>query len=97
MTNDIEPSTDRGIRRAYTRENKILRAKVVQLEAEVEHYKEQVLKLTSDSIPQLVKNWMTEYRLPWQLFWCYEHDDWFTELDTSFPYEVGQSTCTHCK
>ena len=93
---DITPKTVGHKLRICERENLSLRDKVETLEAELAHYREQVEKLTTGSIPQIVKNWMHEYKLPWEMFWCYEHEQWITELDTSFPFHSEQSSCEEC-
>ena len=93
---DIAPTTERHKKRRYEQDNDALKEKVTSLESEVLHYQQQVEKLTTGSIPQLVKNWMHEYSLPWELFWCYEHSEWLTEIDTCFPFHTEQSTCQKC-
>lgn len=81
---DIEPRTERGARH----QNKILQLKIEGLEEDLEVLREQLEKLTTDDVPAHVKIWMNDYRLPWQIFWCYEHEEWVNELDTSFPYHI---------
>lgn len=93
---DIQPQTKHHERRLYVRENIALKNKIESLEDQVAHYQEQIEKLTTGSIPQIVKNWMHEYRLPWELFWCYEHEEWITELDSNFPYHTERNICDRC-
>lgn len=47
-------------------------------------------------VPMNIVNWMNEYGMPWEVFWCYEHNEWFDELDTSFPY-FTDSICPKCR
>lgn len=43
-----------------------------------------------------VIEWMAEYNLPWELFWCHDHRRWMDELDNSFPY-FWDNTCPGCR
>lgn len=90
---DIQPATKAARKSIYKQQNEALKLRVELLEAELQHYKEQVLKLTTGSIPQRVINWMHEYRVPWEIFWCYEHEEWFIELDSLFPYHTESCIC----
>ena len=93
---DIAPVTKRHHRTLYMQENELLKAKVAQLEDEVKFYQGQVKKLSSDSVPQQVRGWINEFDLPWENFRCYEHDEWFTELDSLFPFHTERCACDKC-
>ena len=81
--------------RLYEAEITRLKSRIEELETEVRDLKELV---TMPKIPERVKQWMHEYDLTcWEVFWCFEHKKWFTELDTSFPYHMEQSRCPSCK
>ncbi|MCZ8807012.1 hypothetical protein OM292_17625 [Escherichia albertii] len=41
-----------------------------------------------------VLEWITEYGVPWEVLYCPECREWFTELDSSFPYHME---CCKCK
>ena len=61
-----------------------------------EHYKCQLYKVLDDAVPLRVKNWMREYRLPYEMFYCDLHDKWVHQLDTSFPFGCEQNKCEDC-
>ncbi|QUM78757.1 hypothetical protein HWV00_21020 (plasmid) [Moritella sp. 24] len=94
---DIAPASPRHQKNMYMRQNKVLKDKVESLELEVLHYKEQIDKLTLGDVPQIVKNWMNEYSLPWEIFWCFEHEKWIAELDNLFPYHMENCRCDKCE
>ncbi|WP_413730824.1 hypothetical protein [Sodalis sp. RH22] len=61
-----------------------------------------LLDVHASAIPPIkiiprVRRWMTEFSLPWEMFWCEEHRRWFSELDNSFPYFLEYSVCVKCK
>jgi hypothetical protein len=86
-----------------------LEAEVAQLKCKIYTLSNTVLSGETDSdvviferdhsivVPKDVAFWMVEYGLPWQVFRCDEHGLWITELDTSFPYHMEQSTCLKCQ
>ncbi|HIA3372025.1 TPA: hypothetical protein ACWP5B_004467 [Escherichia coli] len=41
-----------------------------------------------------VLEWITEYGVPWEVLYCPECREWFTELDNLFPYHTE---CCKCK
>lgn len=84
---DIGPRTQRGAMRV----NKLLQSKIDDLNATVAMLEEQIQKLTADEVPTHVMLWMKDYNLPWQMFRCYRHDKWFSELDSLFPYHIEHS------
>lgn len=55
-----------------------------------------VVTVGGKKLPIRVAKWMLEYRLPWELFWCDEHDQWFTYLDSSFPMFGDNCQCKDC-
>jgi len=89
---DIEPRTQRGA----IRQNKLLQLKIEGLEEDLKMLEEQLSKLTTEDVPAHVKKWMNEYKLPWQVFWCCEHEEWIIGLDTCFPYHIEQCECPKC-
>ncbi|WP_140919047.1 antitoxin PHD [Limnobaculum xujianqingii] len=47
-------------------------------------------------VPMGIVNWMNDYGMPWEVFWCYEHNQWVDELDTTFPYH-HDNFCPKCR
>ncbi|MFV4834683.1 antitoxin PHD (plasmid) [Citrobacter freundii] len=39
---------------------------------------------------------MKKHRVPWEIFWCYEHERWLDELCSSFPHDT-YGTCPGCR
>ena len=80
---------------------RIYRDQVAQLQRQNEalqeenyHLKQQ---LYTHDLPDRVRTWMREYDLPiWEVFYCYEHKKFFTELDTAFPYFMADCVCEDC-
>lgn len=56
-----------------------------------------VIVIDGKAIPLHVAEWMLEHELPWEAFWCYEHSQWFEELDSSFPYFAEFNQCCKCE
>lgn len=55
-----------------------------------------VATIGGKNIPMKVAKWMLEYDMPWEVFWCYEHAKWLTELDNLFPHSSECSRCNSC-
>lgn len=53
-------------------------------------------ELAPDGMTNSVKKWMLEYALPWEVFWCADHHQWFDGLCSSFPYEI-YAECPDCR
>lgn len=39
---------------------------------------------------------MKKHRVPWEVFYCYDHKRWVDELDNSFPYYCD-NRCPKCR
>ncbi len=53
-------------------------------------------ELAPDGMPNSVKKWMLEYKLPWEIFWCADHHQWVDEIGSSFPYDI-YAECPACR
>ncbi len=49
-----------------------------------------------NDITNTVRKWMHEYGLPWELFWCADHNQWVDELCSSFPHDI-YAECPACR
>lgn len=56
---------------------------------------EEVESPTGEIAPQRVLEWMAEYKMPCEIFWCDEHSKWHDQLDNSFPYYLDNK-CEDC-
>lgn len=45
----------------------------------------------------IIRGWMQHFCMPWEVFWCYEHEQWCDELDGSFPYFMDANSCPQCR
>jgi hypothetical protein len=90
---DITPKSQAKWNRVAKREINILTSKVDRLTEENEYLKGQLYK---KNIPDKVRAWMDEYRICWEAFWCYEHEEWMIELDNLFPYHMEDCACSKC-
>lgn len=86
------------------RERIVLKRRISNLESEVEELQERLETygaLNASNIPPIaitaqVREWMYEYGMPWEIFYCYEHKQWVDELDNSFPYHI-ENLCPGCR
>jgi hypothetical protein len=78
---------------AYKQENARLKQEIELLQEEVAALKDQLRK---PDIPDYARQWMYEYDLYWEVFWCFEHNEWVTELDSLFPYYWSDNFCPKC-
>lgn len=53
-------------------------------------------ELAPDGMTNSVKKWMLEYKLPWEVFWCADHNQWVDDLGSSFPYDI-YAECPGCR
>jgi hypothetical protein len=87
---------------------KKLRIKIIRLEGELQH-KDRLIEglkgdierlsniITAHGVPDYVKDWMVQFELYGiELFKCPEHNEWITELDSSFPYHWEGNRCDSC-
>lgn len=73
-----------------------LEKQVTELGARLTCYSTNQSTIPPLPISSQVREWMDEYSMPWELFWCLEHRQWFDELDNSFPY-FTDSSCPICR
>ncbi len=89
----IEPS-QRYEYRALRSANKRLEAENAQLKEEVASLREMIF---TQGIPDHIREWMREFDLPfWEVFYCHQHKEWYTELDSAFPYFHEGCACPKC-
>lgn len=76
---------------------------ISRLEREVQDLSDRLMcyHTNQSTIPPImmtnqVREWMDEFGLPWEVFYCYDHKQWVDELDYSFPYNVG-NRCPNCR
>lgn len=80
-------------------ENQTLKARLLKLEkslATERKNQEGFVVIGEKPVPIKIVRWMDEYLLPWECFWCYEHDEWVVELDAMTPYHMEQHLCSKC-
>lgn len=58
-------------------------------------YYQEELKLSRDA-PDYVVDWSIEYGISIACFKCHEHDEYFTQLDSLFPYHWEDCQCVKC-
>lgn len=49
-----------------------------------------------ENMPTNLMALMKKHRVPWEVFWCYEHECWLDELCSSFPHDIN-GTCPGCR
>jgi hypothetical protein len=59
-----------------------------------DYYKEE-LRLSINA-PERVVDWAIHHEISIACFKCYEHDEYFTELDTLFPHHWEDCKCPKC-
>lgn len=47
-------------------------------------------------VPSHILLMMREYNLPWVAFYCYEHEQYYTDFDPLFPYHLEFCRCPAC-
>lgn len=86
-----------------------LQAKCALLEAEIADLQRQLLRMERElsgqllpeeiepqDMPTVLRAQMKRHKVPWEAFWCYEHDRWLDELSSSFPHDI-YGTCPTCR
>jgi hypothetical protein len=53
-------------------------------------------ELPPADMPTALKALAVKHKLPWECFWCYEHERWLDELCSSFPHDA-YGTCPECR
>lgn len=53
-------------------------------------------ELPPEDFPTPLRALQRKHKLPWEVFWCYEHSRWLDELCSSFPYDIS-GTCPACR
>lgn len=53
-------------------------------------------ELPPADMPTAIKALAVKHKLPWECFWCYEHENWVDELCSSFPHDAN-GTCPECR
>ncbi|NDO81482.1 antitoxin PHD [Citrobacter sp. NCU1] len=87
-----------------------LQARCEQLEKDIAALQRQLLcmerQLTGKLLPEerqpadMPTNLMAlmkKHRVPWEVFWCYEHERWLDEVCSSFPHDMYGSSCPECR
>lgn len=73
-----------------------LQKQVADLEKRLECYGTEQSTIPPIQITFQVREWMEEYGLPWEVFYCYDHKQWVDELDNSLPY-FCDNRCPACR
>ncbi|WP_052684014.1 hypothetical protein [Vibrio parahaemolyticus] len=74
-----------------------LESRIAELEAERDYLRNEILE-PQKPLPERVRQWMRDYSTPiWELFYCFEHGQWYVELDNTFPYHLHGCKCDKCK
>lgn len=73
-----------------------LQRQVEELEARLECYGTEQSTIPPIPMTMQIREWMEEYGLPWEVFYCYDHKQWVNELDNSFPY-FCDNRCPGCR
>ena len=95
--------TDESIYFKMLRERRLMRQQIASLERQLREAEERLncYSTNQSTIPPIpmtaqVQEWMFEYGLPWEVFYCYDHKRWVDELDNSFPY-FCDNRCPKCR
>ena len=87
---DIKPTRAIALTNALNRQSEV----ISDLENEIEYLKREVI---CKDLPSRVIEWMIYYdSFCWELFFCYEHNEFYTELDALFPYHMEMCRCGKC-
>lgn len=71
-----------------------LKNEISSLKIENSELKKQLVR---NDIPEHVRTWMREYEMYYSdIFWCTDHQQWYTELDQFFPYYLSWNECPEC-
>lgn len=73
-----------------------LQRRVEELEARLDCYHTNQSTIPPIQLTAQIREWMDEYGLPWEVFYCYGHKQWADELDNSFPY-YSDNQCPGCR
>jgi hypothetical protein len=90
----INPTSSTGWNRLAKRQIDQLKIKNEQLRDQVAYLTDQLFK---PGIPGYVRAWMREYDSCWEVFFCSVHDEWYTELDSLFPFHHENCHCPKCE
>ncbi|MEY0600156.1 hypothetical protein AB7340_20875 [Providencia alcalifaciens] len=71
--------------------NQRLEIESLQRELEIKNF--DVSCIPPIQITSQVTEWLSEYGMPWEVFYCDKCKSWFTELDTLFPWGIDNSGC----
>lgn len=85
-----ELKTERAISRIKL-SNQRLEIESLQRELEIKNF--DVSCIPPIQITPQVTEWLSEYGMPWEVFYCDKCKSWFTELDTLFPWGIDNSGC----
>lgn len=83
-------------RRQHLQQIGRLQRQVEELEARLECYGTEQSTIPPIPMTMQIREWMEEYGLPWEVFYCYDHKQWVDELDNSFPY-FCDNRCPGCR
>lgn len=83
-------------RRQLLQKISCLEKQVSELEARLNCYNASQSTIPPVQFSSQIREWMNEHKMPWEVFWCNEHRQWFDELDNSFPY-FTDSSCPRCR
>jgi uncharacterized membrane protein YccC len=83
-------------RRKHLQQISLLQRQVEELTARLDCYQTNQSTIPPIQITDQIREWMKEYGLPWETFYCYDHKQWVVELDSSFPYFCDNS-CIKCQ
>ena len=83
-------------RRLHLQQIHQLQKEVEELTARLDCYGTEQSTIPPIQMTIQVREWMDEYGMPWEVFFCYDHRCWVDELDNSFPYYLD-NTCPGCR
>lgn len=83
-------------RRQHLQQIHRLQRQVEELESRLECYGTEQSTIPPIPMTMQIREWMEEYGLPWEVFYCYDHKQWVDELDNSFPY-FCDNRCPGCR
>jgi len=83
-------------RRLHLQQIARLKREVEELTARLNCYSTSQSTIPPIQISMPVREWMEEFGMPWEVFYCYDHKQWVDELDSSFPY-FADNRCPRCR
>lgn len=83
-------------RRKHLQQISRLEREVQELSARLDCYNTNQSTIPPIMMTNQVREWMEEFGLPWEVFYCYDHKQWVDELDNSFPY-FCDNRCPECR